>query len=293
LKKEIEKQLAAFKADLQKDGRPAVQPILQALAQIDTSRLEEAAATLDALRRQYVRLLADELSTRLSSTPPLGVDRDWPAILSTLTAGLAHARTAPTAEEAAEAFRASLTLFLNTALTGFRSHLENRVAKSNKPAEYKPVQDLAAEVASLIAAGDLMTAWQKLSKAETDYRQIIMDTTGNLGADATGLDALRTMSSPAASAAQTWDISSIFGFGRSSDELQRAGSMVTIDEAIHRSDMIFTIVILVLAVLSGFKTLWADNLTWGGLVAYLTAILWGVGFDQFSHAGLAALVKKR
>jgi len=300
LKKEIVKQLADFKKDLQNDKRPEVQLILQVAAALDTAvtqdqlPLPEAAAQLDTLRRQYVRLLADELSTRLSATPPIGVDgRDWPAILSTITSGLAYARSAPTAAEATDAFRSALALFLNTALGGFQTHLQNRVDQTKAKEAYVPVQALVTKIAAAIAAGDLMTAWKMLADAEAQYRAIISATTANLGADAAGMDALRTMSAPAASAAQTWDISSIFGFGRSSDKLAASGSMKTIDESIRRTDLIITAVILAIAVLTGLKTLWVDDLTWGGLLSYLAAFLWGVGFDQFSHAGLVTLLNKR
>jgi methylmalonyl-CoA mutase cobalamin-binding subunit len=63
----------------------------------------------------------------------------------------------------------------------------------------------------------------------------------------------------------------------------------------ERRDLIFTAVILLISVLLGLKLLWADDPTWGGWNAYLTAVLWGLGLHQVSGTafeGAAGLVEK-
>lgn len=299
IKEELGAQLTAFRTELANDPRDAVKAIVEAIVEVDAhlthNRLADAATGLDALQRRYIRLLADELSARLSSTPPIGVaEREWPATLSTITAGLAHARTAPTAAAATEAFRSSLTLFLNSALAGLRMHLQERVKNAKKPEVYKNVETLVDEVAARIAAGDLLAAWKKLADTEAAYRAVIEATTsGTMGPELkTPLDALATMAAPASTAGDAFNaIAAIFGAGTSSDVLQQKGTMVTIEESIRRRDIVVTIIILLIAVAIGFKALWVDNLTWGGWMAYLIAFLWGVGFDQFGHAGLVATIK--
>jgi hypothetical protein len=49
--------------------------------------------------------------------------------------------------------------------------------------------------------------------------------------------------------------------------------------------------VLAIAVASGLKTLWIDNLSWGGPSALLNALLWGAGVQATgdAFAGLIGL----
>ncbi len=50
--------------------------------------------------------------------------------------------------------------------------------------------------------------------------------------------------------------------------------------------------ILVIAILLGMKALYVDDLAWGGIGAFATAFLWGLGLHQFTYNGIGSVADK-
>jgi hypothetical protein len=69
-----------------------------------------------------------------------------------------------------------------------------------------------------------------------------------------------------------------------------AGS-VALDRKLTTTTWLVNAVVLVIAVASGLKALWFDNLAWGGTGAWVTAFLWGAGVQAAGDAcaGIAGL----
>jgi hypothetical protein len=67
-----------------------------------------------------------------------------------------------------------------------------------------------------------------------------------------------------------------------------------IDRAITSYGFLVDVAVLAIAVASGVKALWIDNLAWGGQAAWLTAALWGAGVQATGSAftGLIGLRAK-
>ena len=95
---------------------------------------------------------------------------------------------------------------------------------------------------------------------------------------------------PAAGAA--FDIVAVFTGRSAAGEVSRPEAMKSIRTMRLAGDVAASLLILLAAILIGLQTLWIGNLTWGGWQALIAAFLWGVAFDQLSHAGLSALIRK-
>ena len=72
--------------------------------------------------------------------------------------------------------------------------------------------------------------------------------------------------------------------GMKTPKVKPIADYAAISKEISRNDLIITLVAGTLAMLLGMKLLWANSGVWGGFTDYLTALLWGLGFDQ---AGVA------
>ena len=72
--------------------------------------------------------------------------------------------------------------------------------------------------------------------------------------------------------------------GMKTSKIKPIADYAAISKEISRNDLIITLAAGTLAMLLGIKLLWANSGVWGGFTDYLTALLWGLGFDQ---AGVA------
>jgi hypothetical protein len=64
---------------------------------------------------------------------------------------------------------------------------------------------------------------------------------------------------------------------------------------LFKSDVLFMLVVILIAVVLGVKLLWAGNPVWGSGNDYLIAVLWGLGLHQLSDSGfqgVSALAEK-
>jgi uncharacterized membrane protein len=74
-------------------------------------------------------------------------------------------------------------------------------------------------------------------------------------------------------------------------EVAAAREVVMLDREVAWTGAMVNVAILAIAVASGIKALWLDDLAWGSHGAALTAFLWGAGVQAAGNAftGLAAL----
>lgn len=295
---ELTRQAGDLKKQLDADGRPEAQAIAGDVGKIQSALpngdLSAAVDALDALQRKYYVFLGGDLSGRLTPSPPPGVDPpEWAATVVAVRTAVTRIERAPTGAEAMDAFRVGLAVYLETAATGLVRAAAKKIADGSKAsARYQLVVAAATDIVTKVRTGDLMTAWKALDRTADDYRKILDDTLGGtLGAEEkTGLDVLAKLA--AAPSGLELEIFDFETGGASAEELQKTGAMDLTASRLQASGSFFLIVIVILAILIGLKTLWIDNLVWGGWASYLAALLWGVAFDQFGHAGLTTLIRK-
>lgn len=256
---------------------------------LDAGRLTAAAEKLDRLQLRYIRVVADDLSVALDSTPAGVSTAEWTSTASSIADSLRLARNASTATDALAAFQQALTLYLRVATKGLAADVAERIKKgSAHAAEYRKVGAVVKEAMTLLDEGKLTDAWEKLNVAQQQYRDVRVTAGATLGETATIATAASIGDD--AAAASEFDILSIFrGPGSITNRAARMTSQRVLQVAV---DLLLTAVILVAAVLLGLQTLWIGNLTWGGWHSWIAALLWGLAFDQFTHAGLIGLIKK-
>jgi hypothetical protein len=292
LKQALADRLTKFADELRGDPRPQVQALLPSLQPvkeaIDGDRLDEAAAALDALQRRHIRILADALAARIGDIPPVGVqESDWRSATGTIRTSLALARSAPAAADAADAFHAALATFLRVVIAGLQAKIAD-LHDSNFKDDYeeaKPPLDVAL---ALVDKDDLLGAWQKLDAAQQLFAAAAKKANSALGKAG---DALAAAASGPAGVAD-FEIPDLIDVGISADDVARPGAMESFQSLRRAGEIVASLLILAAAILIGLQTLWIDQLTWGGWPSMIAAFLWGVAFDQFSHAGLIALIRK-
>jgi hypothetical protein len=262
---------------------PLTQPVKDA---IDDEHLDEAAAALDALQRRHIRILADALAARIGDDAPVGVQAaDWRSAVATIRTNLALARSAPAAADAVEAFRAALATFLRVVIAGLLAKIADLHGSRFKD-DYEKAKPPLDEALALIDKGDLLGAWRKLDTAQQLYNAAVPKDT--LGPADKALAA--AASSPAGVA--DFEIPDLIDVGISADDVAKPGAMASFKTLRRAGEIVASLLILAAAILIGLQTLWIDQLTWGGWPSMIAAFLWGVAFDQFSHAGLIALIRK-
>ncbi len=297
LKTELETQLTALMQSVAGDTRfEDLVPLLgKVRTELGAGRLEGAAVELDLLQRRYVRRLADDLAARLTPTSPVGVKKpEWDATVATIMADVARARNAATAAEALEAFRSGLTRFLHVVATGLNQDIAEKIKKGSRfGKEYASVNPRLDAVLAALDQGDLVVAWRRLDEAQTDYAKVVREATAGVLGDGEQLamNALAAATNGSGASAG-FDIVDIFVGRSSADEVSRPESMKSIRTMRLAGDIAASLFVILAANLIGLQTLWIGNLTWGGWPAVIAAFLWGVAFDQFSHAGLSALIRK-
>jgi hypothetical protein len=164
-----------------------------------------------------------------------------------------------------------------------------RIGLSTKPKPYEELKERLAAVLETIKAGDLHKASNGLDTAIEEFTLLVKS--GTLGgAEQAALTALTGLAGQPAAGSS--DVVDMWRGGAPAEALQRPDAMRLIGATAATSLRLFVFAVIVLAIVTGFKTLWMDDWVWGGWSSYLAAFLWGVAFDQFSHAGLTALIRR-
>ena len=287
-------QVTKLRQEVERDARPQAQAIAAEMKKIETPAalrdLPAALARIDELQRQYYLFCATELSQRMPSDPPTGVlPGEWNGTTTLIGMAVARTRDARTGAEAGDEFRTAWRLFLETTATGLLRDVAKRIGLSSKPKPYEVLKERLDAVVETIKAGDLHKASRDLDAAIEEFAQLLKSATLG-GPEQTALTALTGLvGQPAAGSS---DVVEMWSGGASAEALQRPEAMRLIGASAAASLGLFVLAVIVLAIVTGFKTLWLDDWVWGGSSAYLAAFLWGVAFDQFGHAGLIALIRR-
>lgn len=250
--------------------------------------IEEAIRLVETARLRYAIILADELIKRVagSTTPPEGMNQDvWDALKRATT------RAATIVSATKDPDDATTRLF--AAAVPYVVALSNAIETSatvsiKEDAKRKPILD-AAEAAKAVVAQSVADGLNKLDAVAKLYETAIAGPGQTMGTISASLASLAATALGAAPGGPSFDMIGSFGYGPPASELDQPGAVTATARQLGRSDIIVSVIVVVVACLIGLQVLWIDNLVWGGPANCLAAFVWGFALDQFSHAGVAAL----
>jgi hypothetical protein len=288
----LTEQIKAFRQIVDRDSRGKAQAIAAELKQIEATTprdLPAALVAIDDLQRRYYLFCLTELNNRIQGQAPTGVlPGEWNAATTLVSFAIARSRTARTGAEVGEAFRDAWRTVLETTADGLARAVAHKIANSKTPQQYEPIKARVDRVFDALKSGELHKASSELDGAIEAFATLQQP--GTLGAleDA----ALTALTGLAGTPEKGVDIVDTLSGGASAETLQQPGAVQMIGATAASSLRLFVFAVIVLAILTGVKALWIDDWVWGGWPSYLAAFLWGVAFDQFSHAGLTALIRR-
>ena len=248
-----------------------------ALARDDlaSDRLDAASDRLDGLRPQLLAASADQLAQLVTADPP-GIEAAvWHQAAHAIEAALADARdlAQPWAARWA-AFKTAQDGYITTAVTGLTA-LAKQVAASD--AEH------AARMTEIAAELDAARKDPATAAAIYDARRLEIELVR--------APVMRGVApAPAVARTKMWLPLSLGGSVAKPDAVS-ARQVAMLDREVTWTSWMVNGAILAIAVASGVKALWLDDLAWGAHGAALTAFLWGAGVQTAGNvfAGLAAL----
>lgn len=287
-------QVTKLRDEVKRDSRAQAQVIAAEMTKIESPAalrdLPAALARIDQLQRQYYLFCATELMKRMPSIPPTGVlPGEWTAATTLIGMAVARMRDARTGAEAGDEFVTAWRLFLVTTATGLLREVTDRIGLSTKPERYQGLKGRLDGVIETIKAGDLHKASTDLDAGIEEFKELLKNKALG-GPEQAALTALTGLAGQPAAGSS--DVVEMSRGGTSAEALQRPGAMRVIGARAEGSLRLFVLAVIVLAIATGFKTLWLDDWIWGGSSSYFAAFLWGVAFDQFSQAGLTALIRR-
>ena len=167
-------------------------------------------------------------------------------------------------------------------MQGFAAGLRRAVEK--KPAGMRqPVEDAANKVDEALKTGDLVGAWTALGQVQEAYARA-----QTLDGQPMGADRLGALVAATQAIGGTLDTKVAFDLPGWWASLSRPGAAGRIARRTLWGDLAISLVVLIVAGLTGVQTLWVPNLVWGGPNAYLAAMLLGFAADRFTQAAVAA-----
>jgi len=271
---------------------PAARPELAAklrelsagLAKVHTElacdRLDAVYALLEELRPKLLDAFTDELSELITGRLP-GVDpAAWALAVEDIKAALGDVRD-PAKPWLARwtAFKTAQDRYITSAVTGL-------IALAKKLAEAD-----SHHAARMIAiATELETALKDPASAAALYdarrREIELASAPVVRSGFVGVES-------AVATIRMW-LPIALGGNAPKPDPAAARQVAVLDREVTWTSVLVNIAILAIAVASGVKALWLDNLAWGAHGAALTAFLWGAGVQVAGNAfaGLAALRTK-
>jgi hypothetical protein len=265
-------------------------------------RLPQARDLVTAARKQYVRVLADEMHNAVAEVP-LGYDAPaWTPIAREIGRVLDTARNDGNADRAWSEYNEARRQYVRGLLRGLRKEhgevmaivgaLRGRDPNDAAAAESAPFTDAAATAitnADTKLESDLDAALDSARDADEEMRaaEAALEKRGvRLGGATRVLAAFfRPAGVPALVSIDSPDALS---------PLPRQPA-ITLDQlrtSIDRSDFLVGAVIAAIAVFLGLKTLLFGSLTWGGYADWAGALLWGLGLHQVSFDGVNNLAQK-
>jgi hypothetical protein len=293
--KKLDEELAKDPRQLLVDLRSSLQPLL---AKVKTGELDAAVGAFDMVHLRYINIMAADLQARVEAPagqPPIqqppGLDPEGWKQLQTSTIELVEKiRVATKPEEALNMLVQATKNYLNTFGAGIRRASREKLpaASSNKDEIERAIDQM--DVAS--QDEEFKTAWAKLDEARHLFSNADNHPAGavmDIGAHVDLIDNMVPMTSGPATAFDIIDAIDLL----LSRESSNRSSPKDIELETVVWDIVVSFIVLVVASVVIVQGLWFDNPSWGGWQAYLTAFVTGFAVDQFTHAGVKALVDLR
>jgi hypothetical protein len=289
LRAELDNTLTTFETELQKrSGDARFDPLLAEVARIRTLKLDEALTALNAARKRYVTILGNDFVTKLAASSGVpGFDAaQWTAVVDRARNGMEAAQQQADAEAATAGLKQTTGAALRSIAEGLTRFVNDKIASGSvQTGAYKAVLPQIADIVTKVDAGQLDDAGTAADAALVAVRQI--------GA-AAGVG--HQMGANAAATA----LPDINGFDVVVDLLRRAhlssylgaaGAQAATRAKLVLADLVALLIALLFTLAIAYQTLYANDLTWGGPLAYVAAVLWGAGVHQLAWKGLSSLVE--
>jgi hypothetical protein len=263
-----------------------------------TSKLREdhrqdARRSLEEARLAFAKILAEDLRAKIPTTEPPGIDRaGWDALRKGTLDGLNEVASATDADAAAANFghvRARLIAQRFAGLTKAARQLRGKVkdnpalTKEARAGIEERIDKLMAKIEA-DAALDARAALRAYDGALADWKQLDDDATAMGAADKQVAASMPTL----VPGAEAWAVSIPAG-----PQPPPAAVATKLEAKIKRNDRAVAGALLVVAVLTGVKTVWLKDATWGGPRGYLIAFLWGWGVDAIGKLSIDGLLELR
>ncbi len=296
LTKAVNAQLENSKTQLSQRLHTEVSPELTLSREyFDAKEMEKARNAYTRAHRAYLELLAENLAAQLSGPSPHGIEQPaWNELRERVLVELDAARK-PEAkldeaissyERAHRIFLTAVTRALLEALPGFQKALEQ--SDLGKDAKDQSKRTLEEQVKPL----NEVLGWVReglLSQAAEQYARVrskVLEATASPKVRGKLEKPTLAVGSPAAVALSLFEVGSGVGLSHAQAHSQPV-TLEIVSRWRQRLDLGVSVFLALVAGLLGMQALWANDLTWGGWTAYVTAFLWGLGLHQVTFGSLS------
>ena len=301
LKTEVDTHRSSATADTQTRLSQEVDPEIRKVEELlKSENVDDARTAYETARLAFVRILSVELESSLPANTPTGFDEaGWQALKAEVLNALTESGNATDPDKAKELYLNAYSQYLKGLTSKLQGILKARQESVEQNSSTSPADKAKFQLLLTGASTSLTTALSKIDAADVrgaaqDYeaaRKALVDVDKELE------KAGGTMAATVESAAEvTAAVSpgSVPGplnlpFLGAFINRTRTTTVREITRKLGLLDLLFTAIILLIAVFMGLKLLWLDNPTWGGWDAYLSAVLWGLGLHQVSGAAFEGL----
>jgi len=270
-------EISKLDASLAADPRAALVALRgrlrQATDRLALGQVEAAISLHQQIVRDFVAEMAKTLQARVDAalpTPPGLEPAEWQTLKGDTLRDLAGLEAEPDVERAL----AKLKLATKTYVQGFAAGLLRAVEK--QPESVKALVKTAVdEVEASIAADNLTGAWDALAQVQEAYAQAQKSAGAPMGKPL-----LESLLAATKRPEGGYDSASDFDLPGWWARLGTPGTAARIDRGTLLGDLGVSALSLILAGLGVFHTLWVPNLVWGGVGAWLAAVLAGFAVDR-------------
>ena len=312
VKEDLTNKAAAFKKEVDTHRNSASPDIKNRLSQevdpelgkikdlLEADQLEEARTAYEKARLAFVRILSDELTSSLPETAPQGFNAaEWQQLKQDVLNLLTQSAKATDPDEAKKTYLNAyaqylrgLILKLQAALKASqeRVDLNTSISPDDKKKHKESLTQASTKLTTALAkidSEDMQGAAQDYEAARTILTQV--DTELDQAGGTLSLPGSEAVEAAPAAIPATIPGPLTLPFLGAFINRSRATTVTEVTRKLGLLDLVFTAIILLIAVFLGLKLLWTDNATWGGWDAYLSAVLWGLGLHQVSGAAFEGL----
>ncbi|KFE66497.1 hypothetical protein [Hyalangium minutum] len=267
-----------------------------ALRHVVANEPREAFEAYDRARRAYLPLLVRQLDSQLSEQAPLGFSENpWKALRKRVRAELATVEQAVNMDAAFAAYTRARRLFLeegaHALLAEFPRHRKtidedpelNTKDREALKAELEKLEPLLQDVVRNAPGGKLTEATATFETVRERLQEVLTPA-GDRSKPVMARPTLLTL----AASAPTFAIGApAGGIGPITGPLD----LQSVTGWRWKIELAVSVFLALIAGLVGLMTLWANDLTWGGWTAHITAFFWGLGIHQATFSTLAGLAE--